>query len=163
MELKIQDLRIGNYYIYDDNIDQFTFQTIKDMEFEDGYIGEPLPITKELLLKLGFKDNNLQMKGYNWFEIKTDSEYSLLISVSKINFPATLHSSFNGEWSIVFSDIPTEILAGGFAAGGLKYYNWIHEIQNFYFSLTGKELTFPVDEIRDLKINQILKEFPSLY
>jgi hypothetical protein len=34
MELKIQDLRIGNYYIYDDNIDQFTFQTIKDMEFE---------------------------------------------------------------------------------------------------------------------------------
>jgi hypothetical protein len=162
MELKIQDLRFGNYYIYDDDITKFTFQTIKDMEFEDGYIGEPLPITKELLLKLGFKDNNLQMKGYNWFEIKTDSEYSLLISVSKIDFPATLHSSFNGEWCIVFSDIPTEILAGGFGRG-LKYYNWIHEIQNFYFSLTGKELTFPVDEIRDLKINQILKEFPSLF
>jgi len=146
MELKIQDLRFGNYYIYDDDIEQFTFQTIKDMEFEDGYIGEPLPITKELLLKLGFKDNNLRMSGYNWLELEASPlpmqlDYSIRISIPKY---------MNEKWSMNLSCVIAQTRI-------IQDYEWIHEIQNLCFSLTGKELTLPIDEIRNFKINQILK------
>jgi len=138
MELKIQDLRFGNYYIYDDDIDQFTFQTIKDMEFEDGYIGEPLPITKELLLKLGFKDNDLRMSGYNWLELEA--------SYLRISIPKYM----NEKWGMTLSCVIAQTRI-------IQDYEWIHEIQNLCFSLTGKELTLPIDEIRNFKINQILK------
>ena len=148
MELKIQELRIGNYYIYDDNIDQFTFQTIKDMEFEDGYIGEPLPITKELLIKLGFKDNNLKMGGYNWLELQT--YWVNAANLGSVYIRISIPKDVNDKWGMTLNSAEP-------LTSVIQYYDWIHEIQNLYFSLTGKELTFPIDEIRNLKINQILK------
>ncbi len=115
MELKIKDLRIGNYvsgmfeiekiegiylsFVNTDGRNHAPLQQIK-----------PIPITEEWLLKLGFEYNSFSLLYSN----RKQSEYDIQI----IDDTFVIHKY--GE----------EIVT-------LKY---IHELQNLFFALTKNEL-----------------------
>ena len=73
--------------------------------------GKPIPLTEEWLLKLGFENSG----GY-W--IKSNSSFFFGITT-------------NGELMFLFDDALT-------CPANIKY---VHSLQNFFFALTGKELT----------------------
>lgn len=116
--MRIQDLRIGNYFkekneeeiykcqgIYTDNCDEtivYYSQFYMDIE-----TCKPIPLTEEWLLKFGFEE---YMDGLRLNSIVIRLEKSELWYVSKHN--------------IVLNKI-----------------RYVHQLQNLYFALTGEELT----------------------
>jgi hypothetical protein len=109
--MKASELRIGNYFIEKDEIKQFDGDFIHLLDMQ------PIPITKELLLKLGFLQKQIIMYGeavkINYF-IKNNLLYSLSDNQVELDNP-----------NVFLTD--------------LKY---VHQLQNIYFALTSEELTF---------------------
>jgi len=77
---------------------------------------EPIPLTEEILLKCGFKDIYNKM----WLIL----EGSPNIEINKSTFQVSVWETINDE---------TE----GIYLNNIKY---LHQLQNLYFALTGKEL-----------------------
>lgn len=135
--MKASELRIGNLVYVTDNLTNLVFKEITpinihnlmhltgwdkspiDIEFE------PIPLTEEILLKLGFKNID---KGGNDFITYTDSEhnYYLQIDVRKNDGKyLILDNSFDDLRAFSMVDI-----------------EYVHQLQNLYFALTGEELKY---------------------
>lgn len=136
--MEAKELRIGNYYKYfDGTINGYRYSQITLRDF--AYIGEadgdfkhygfnPIPLTEEWLLKFGFEKKDLK---------HTDG------SISKglyYNYPCVVDKarlSDDDEYSFC-----------RLVPGGINKYNffthfkYVHQLQNLYFVLTGKELKF---------------------
>jgi hypothetical protein len=82
------------------------------IEFEDA---EPIPLTSEWLQRLGFEDDN----------------HITVYDVSR-------RQPF--LFSICSTDKGFELFGGEGPIG--KAFNYLHQLQNLYFALTGEELTF---------------------
>ncbi len=120
--MKVTDLRIGNYIQTANGIDEVRgvlnrncFKDVflvknGDVEIEDL---QPIPLTEEWLLKLGFEEN-----AGNTFSIKVESDCFKIEIYKKIFFPYEYKGML----------LP---------AIRLKY---IHELQNLYHAITGNEL-----------------------
>ncbi|MEG0848530.1 MAG: hypothetical protein RSE50_00700 [Myroides sp.] len=142
MILDVKDLRIGNIVCDDTTFKTFNF--IESIIFKNGeyavslrnkhyatwleHNGEPMifgiPLTEEWLIKLGFEDT----KDYHYRD-KTIKDYAV-------------KEWFNSEFSYIFT-----IKKGNVEFGSMEYPNtepkppkYVHELQNLYFSFTGKEL-----------------------
>lgn len=118
--INANELRIGNI-IRDEHgtvhiIDKYDFieeLTIYGFNFEKC---NPIPLTEEWLLKFGFENKN------EYFDIVTysneicislkDEEFSLYIRIDEDSY-------YSFEWTKI---------------------NFVHQLQNLYFALTGKEL-----------------------
>ena len=126
--MKLQELRIGNYV-------RFSFETSKTAivkglvdgkvhyEKEDGKLNviiapyiEPIPLTNEWLLKLGF--------------VKHEQGYS--IESGRQGFIMDLAQ--DTDWIILYRD---DI---GCRYNSLIFLDYVHQLQNLYFALTGEEL-----------------------
>ena len=122
MELQANELRIGNYVIVNDII-----TTVSGIEYDKGWwidckgIGieycyednvNPIPLTEEWLVKFGFE-------RWNHTEMKLDN--FILESSSRV--------------------IATDELMGFFDCKNDILVNKVHQLQNLYFALTGKEFT----------------------
>ena len=111
-----QELRIGNYYkgASRGNIETVTWQTLRDLE--EGKLNcLPILLTEEILLKFGF--------------IKDEWCFTFPFNGG--------HTQYGLEW---YGD-----KLGFSTSDGLTKETWIyyvHQLQNLYFALTGKELTF---------------------
>jgi hypothetical protein len=116
--MKANELKIGNFIYYGANervLDTLLFlQLLKYTT-----IFEPIPLTEEWLLKLGWvkKENVFRMSKY-WVEFRNSKKHGVLIYFGCFNF----------KYRIYFLEIFNE----------LKY---VHQLQNLYFALTGEELT----------------------
>jgi hypothetical protein len=129
--MKVQDFRVGNYVksVLDDSIyeiDLWSLRVIQDGNYQNSYhpdvkVFEPIPLTRELLLKVGFdqcgyeflfwehdKIKGFQLAGINWVD-EDIPEYQFL------NY-----------------EVGTKIFS----------IHYLHQLQNLYFVLTGEELTF---------------------
>ena len=108
--MKIQELRIGNYVNY------FGHPiTIKEVEINVNF--KAIPITEEWLLKFGFE----KCKMPDMYEIKPNINGCECFS---------FHSDYN---SVTISD--------GFGNDYLvKNIQYIHQLQNLFYSITQKEL-----------------------
>lgn len=118
--MKAIELRIGNLVEYkitddlDERIEWWELSTIDSDDLkiiQDDCDYRPIPLTEEWLLKFGFKYNN---PTYEWY----DKSAVLFIQVNYLGFD--LIAKFHNQ---VIREI--------------KY---VHELQNLYFALTGKEL-----------------------
>lgn len=111
--MKANELRIGNYYNQFGNIHQATGTTISELEKapKDQLWCKPIPLTEDWLLKFGFKLNKLG----NMYR------YS--------NYPKRVISfkKFQGKWYLYMTHNPK--------------CDYVHQLQNLYFALTGEELT----------------------
>ena len=119
-----QELRIANYIEYNGEIIKldgslFCCYIQNELEFPI----KPIHITEEILLKFGFEFRN-NNKHYGWY-----------LSVSQNRVLSWCHSK---EISLEFDTDD-------------YYYNntlfdfhceYVHQLQNLYFALTGEELTF---------------------
>lgn len=125
--MKAKELMIGNYIRNtNDNaivqvatIERFGV-TLKDrayfLSFTAGEI-KPISLTKEWLKKFGFDKNS---REYQLIEKKTQFTLNLIGKYLHIKTDIG-----NGKWNDMLIDIP-------------KY---VHQLQNFWFAHTGKELT----------------------
>jgi hypothetical protein len=135
--MKANELRIGNLVYVSANLTNLILQKITpinihnlmhltgwdkspaDIEFE------PIPLTKEFLLKFGFKNID---KGDNNYITYTDSnhDYYLQLDVRrKDNKYLILDNSFDDLRAFSMVDI-----------------EYVHQLQNLYFALTGNELKY---------------------
>ena len=122
MEIQANELRIGNWVKYGDlNVKSFSvdglYNIITDIE---NY--KPIPLTEEWLLRLGFdkyKDtNNFKIKSNKYFSLTEEKQGYLKIGIS------------NNKWNII-----------NFGNKSI-FIKHVHQLQNLYFALTGKELIY---------------------
>lgn len=128
--MKNTELRIGNYFLYDNRI-----QVVNGViDINGGYridfktehkrklvkYCHPIPLTEEWLLKFGFYTDN-----ESWY-------YSLDFDKNQDTFKiCPLYS--NGIPSGMFSVLN--------CMACVKKIQFVHQLQNLYFALTGEELT----------------------
>lgn len=112
--MKVSELRIGNLIQISDKIitmDAKIFHAVIH-GFND-YNPEPIPLTADWLVKFGFKDSRILLPGDGEFEIR-------------------IHG---GTFHIWPTDGQTE------SYNYRNHINYLHQLQNLYFALTGEELT----------------------
>jgi hypothetical protein len=115
--MKINELRVGNYIYYCDEIYKVDLRCIynhMDDEQDDAY--QPIPLTEELFVKCGFelKDNNYTIKIDGWLSIGIDK------------------------------DDNSVLLGDSFESGVAPSLNilYLHQLQNLYYALTNDELRY---------------------
>ena len=126
--MKVQELRIGNLIFYHSNFTEETRVKVVDLitfslllgsheEFKESYL--PIPLTEEWLIKLGFEHYN--QLGYN---------------IKNNNFEIDIWFDDNGT----INDIQLSSTNISGAYPNIKNFQYLHQIQNLYFTLTGEEL-----------------------
>lgn len=134
-ELKCTDLRIGNYLKYDDEIIQVSKLCKNYVEFydnEDLLIGdnpeyfEPIELTEEVLLKIGFEDR----KGFFNYSKVFGDDNSYCDSIHIYYCPMLNHFKFTHD-KVKEDDLQK-----------MDLYNiqYLHQPQNLYYLLTNEEL-----------------------
>lgn len=120
--MKAQELRIGNYYL-SFGIDLKQVETLsKDKVLIDF---NPIPLTEEWLVKFGFE---LKAKEFNFW-----GKNGWHISNTNGSFQKdTGDVIVQEEWYLFIADKPVHML---------PKIQYVHQLQNLYFSLTGEELT----------------------
>lgn len=123
--MKANELRIGNYVKrsmpnHDLEMDRYTWQiTAGGLYAYSQHIYRPIPLTDEWLIKLGFKDGKIHL-----FD-----DYILEASMNA--FSGTL--SLDSKWFISIIRIASNDKV-------TMVREHVHQLQNLYFALTGKEL-----------------------
>ena len=128
--MKATELRIGNIVrlkIAGDGVFPDEIRPIKASEFyalsEHPDWANPINLTEEWLLK--FKFRKLKLNDSYWFE---KSHKNIRFITNDIN--AVKGEAYSTKLKHVFVDMEAEIRV-----------RYVHQLQNLFFSLTGKELT----------------------
>jgi hypothetical protein len=110
-----KELRIGNWCSDCEGCNyQVTALSILNMvNFSNGYNPCSIPLTEEWLVKFGFEDNNYT--------------FDLMANRKKLSF----------GW---YARVVSSGVRRGFSMGKYKHIKHVHQLQNLYFALTGKEL-----------------------
>lgn len=108
--MKASELRIGNYYNHNGEIKKVTPNIILELFENERVWIEPIPITEEWLLNFGFSE-----KLGNW-------------ELPNFRFHINKPMNFDGF-----------IFCEGYSVITDKI-QFIHQLQNLYFALTGEEL-----------------------
>ena len=133
--IQANEMRIGNKVHYQTAEGDILPNTIdwQDLKWlsEDGksfnLCHSPIPLTEEWLVNLGFE---IQNKKNNHYVINDPNGYADTHKIS-------IFKTINEQWHIAFSD----------TLNGYKDYipttkiQYVHQLQNLYFDLTGEELT----------------------
>ena len=127
--MKIQELRIGNWFIgyngkpFQWSLGHFGLLTLKKNRLEiDDIIKSPIPLTEEIHLKCGFSDKDYK-QGYIGKEYKSGAMTFDFV----LNKPGVM-----GDWNKCYT----------FSLPDYRFVNidYLHQLQNLYFDLTGEEL-----------------------
>lgn len=115
------ELRLGNWVKQDGDIEQVTFKTFELLNDLDTYYVDAIPLTEERLLKCGFEklDRNGELYFLNGdcFELHQFNQYG--------HFSYTCGDNIKGNF------VSTRV-------------DSLHQLQNLYFALTGKELEIKI-------------------
>lgn len=130
--MKAQDLRIKNYMLDRENrlcrVTEITLNDFKAPAFEGAITSlpnQPIPLTEEWFLKLGFE---------KWG--RNDLPRTVSFNKEWVNiFPANSFSDFEGFGFMYYKKEVEKSTES--ARTVIKY---VHQLQNLYFSLTGEEL-----------------------
>jgi len=125
--MKANELRIGNLVYYESENDynklekylcKIDGEDIHKIDREENYANshKPIPLTEEWLLKFGFEKD-----GFDWI-IKLHYDTELILNFGKYS-NAVIQDNEDGD-SI-----------------SLHNPKYVHQLQNLFFALTGKELT----------------------
>ena len=108
------ELRIGNLvYCTQDHVNI----NITPSDFQIAGQFEPIPLTEEILLKCGAKLNN-----YLWHEIKIKPFGNIVVEIDNYKVIAELVQERG--YTLAYPPL-----------------DYVHQLQNLYFCLTGEELT----------------------
>jgi len=133
--IKATELRLGNYVrckIYNGNKDvviPFVWQEAKYI-----HLFEPIPLTEEWLKRFGFESRLINNAFNEWYTMCTPPNY-------KREFALCFRF---GEYRDVPRDQYTSNAWHAWMSSGDSHsfnIQYIHQLQNLYFALTGQELT----------------------
>lgn len=110
VEMKANELRIGNFYDHNGVEAVATPNTIEEVWIAERNWVKPIPLTEEWLLKFGF-------------DKKFNKDKITIIPKGRLGYENG-RTYFN-SWVILE-----------------KQPDFVHQLQNLYFALTGEELTF---------------------
>jgi hypothetical protein len=126
--MKAEELRIGNWIRYAGKEIELTRQKFKLCVFTLGLdeLHEPIPLTEEWLIRFGFNYEDPLIYGKSgWYlKLKNQDLPSFIFFNNHLQCSLFISSSFN----MCFID----------TNGNCEY---VHQIQNLLFALTGQELT----------------------
>ena len=140
--MKANELRIGNLIRFSEDGTIFTIDSIEEKglsvqnEKEIAWIDleefEPIPLTEEWLLEVGFqiKDQLSVHKTKIYYISGIDVDYCLCFADFRQDFGFYIEytdSPFDKDLGVLYP-----------ITFGIKY---VHQLQNLYFALTGEELT----------------------
>lgn len=135
--MKASELRVGNktsngivVNIFEDHF----FTKVGDTAYNSKYHpAEPIPLTVGWLLKFGFVENFIGNKfSESWYELKYLSNEHEPMITSWVSILINIET-----WSCVICDeYPDEV-----GANTKIKIEYVHQLQNLYFALTGEELT----------------------
>jgi hypothetical protein len=114
-----KELRVGNWVIDGDGdenqVEEICPYSCGKNDFRWDWLKsvEPIPLTEEWLVRFGFKDNNYT--------------FDLMANRKKLSF----------GW---YARVVSSGVRRGFSMGKYKHIKHVHQLQNLYFALTGKEL-----------------------
>lgn len=131
--MKINELRIGN--LLREKVTKTELKVIELTEnnivtyvidrslypLYSGWEMEPIQLDKKSLLKFGFKHQYENIKGVDFFDYHIDDNFSLYVNLNKMNISVSKKNIGN-----VFT----------------KDIQYVHQLQNLYFALTGEELSY---------------------
>lgn len=121
--MKAKELRIGNYVLKNKKFHYVNWRTIRDIYYDDidsEDVFEPHQITEEWLLKFGFEKSD---SSIYWHQKTIANDVKLC--VSNIGY-------------IEIEDMDDTIIElSNSVNSGCEY---VHQLQNLYFALTGEEL-----------------------
>ena len=127
--MKENELRVGVYIEYCDEVYKVDSECImRHMGDEQDDAYKPIPLTEEWLVKFGFTDTNESDNGIAFF------------------FPNNANAHWTNEvmlWSVFHSKFKhPEDEYFCFMMGEKQFPNieYVHQLQNLYFALTGEEL-----------------------
>ena len=126
--MKATELRLGNYVTQIGELFQVSVDILKEMESHDD-VYTPIPLTEEWLIKFGFKIGYWANEG-RWF----------------------YHPDYGDR------DIKNKFILNDIENRGIFSFDWrgterlatiqyVHQLQNLYFALTGEELAIKKKEI----------------
>lgn len=127
--MKIQELRIGNWFIgyngkpFQWSLEHFELLTLeKNRPDIDEIIKSPIQLTEEILLKCGFSDKDYK-QGYTGI----DYESGAMTFDFVLNKPGVM-----GNWNKCHT----------FSLPDYRFVNidYLHQLQNLFFDLTGEKL-----------------------
>ena len=132
--MKANELRIGNWINVGGELNQFSIADFCDI-FDNGDkwfkdLFKPIPLTEEWLLKFGFEE--IENLHTHW---KSDKGFFLngyIIFMEKI-IGVIIGEKSNSK----FYDHSYQYRNG---IGIIKQIQYVHQLQNLYFALTGEEL-----------------------
>ena len=141
--MEFKDFRIGNVIKYRGGVCEIdgvmTHKLLIDDFFYSHAINfndvEPIEIDRNILLKIGFSKEGFENDNQATLNIRLDKHVVGQIKYNSYWCKGGLCFSF-GNWV----EEPTPIK-------DLKY---VHQIQNLYHSLTGEDLEFDIEELREL-------------
>ena len=120
--MEANELRIGNYVQYEEQL----FYAIEDgIDIDAASIYHPIPLTEEWLVKFGFKKEKVN-----------DLYDSAFIRSHVLQSELYLRPSNEGGYYWGFNT-PDALNQEFYDCKPIKY---VHQLQNLYFSFTGKEL-----------------------
>jgi hypothetical protein len=128
--MKLNELRIGNYIKLMLNDEEFAIiqVTLNDLDAVDNKKGvyEPLPLTEDWLLKHGFSVKNF--------------DYSIPISECKVVWLTLIPQDEEcSAYSVCVTQTDEDEEDQNAFLSDISY---VHQLQNLYFALTGKELDY---------------------
>lgn len=129
MDLKATDLRIGNYLKYDITDDFLIVTELSQTKIKAYFLDgsgyresnfEPIKITEDILLRLGFKSTiiGIDLNFYKNVKLFNEEEYSFEFELEYFN---------NSKFMFWINDNCIELI-------------YVHQLQNIFHSLTNKEL-----------------------
>jgi len=141
--MEAREFRIGNYleYFIQDNLDkrkewwEMSKIDATDISLIESGVDEnyrPIRITEEILLRLGFKkyidsenveDSEKMFGDYGFFSENTRTKIQVIISNESVF--TLVQFNIGMGYNLLVSNPP----------------EYVHELQNLYFALTGQELT----------------------
>lgn len=131
--VNVKDLMVGNFIKSPQGIVEvhnvLTDSVIAKYDKRGMYIFyttdiEPIPVTKEILEKIGFKEDTAIVKFYRYW----DKEYRYKLDVDEG------YTNSGKMWSVHIDN-------GDCATIGSGEFTYVHELQNLVRVITGRELT----------------------
>ena len=128
--MEARELRIGNWVFDSNNSIEREIQNIftpqELWEIEELKAMQPIPLTEEWLLKFGFESYSTHV-NYNELQIKN----------KKPNKHIVVRLGIQNKYFSVFNHSECDFTELQF----IRQLDFVHQLQNLYFALTGEELT----------------------
>ncbi len=116
--MKANEMRVGNYYDHNGEVKQVTPNTILEVWEAERDWCKPIPLSEEVLIRCGFEKNKN--------EDRSDCFYFISVGVSQLHINPDNGVAWIFRGDNIFNN-PTLI-------------EYLHQLQNLYFALTGEEI-----------------------